>query len=211
MTNGVDVGEYSIVDGELRFVFNENIEDSAVQNGFVGLNLQFNLEKFQENIVQRIHFNDKSDKTLTVIAKPKGDISTITKEGHPDRELNAREITWTIDIMNDHEEAITNATLKDIIPDGLGEPRDFVINELSIGLNGDKRVGAEFNAKPQVDGNEFNIEFENIAPYQGYRIQYTTTIEDYTIDSFTNDALFSYGEMMHCSLMEVQDCQQKQL
>nr|WP_238482617.1 Cna B-type domain-containing protein [Lederbergia galactosidilytica] len=193
MTNGVDVGEYSIVDGELRFVFNENIEDSAVQNGFVGLNLQFNLEKFQENIVQKIHFNDKSDKTLTVIAKPKGDISTITKEGHPDRELNAREITWTIDIMNDHEEAITNATLKDIIPDGLGEPRDFVINELSIGLNGDKRVGAEFNAKPQVDGNEFNIEFENIAPYQGYRIQYTTTIEDYTIDSFTNDALFSYG------------------
>ncbi|WP_156854135.1 Cna B-type domain-containing protein [Oceanobacillus sp. AG] len=198
ITDGVNVGEYSIIDGELRFVFNENIEDSAVQNGFVGLNLQFNLEKFQENTIQEIHFNDKSDKTLTVIAKPKGDISAITKEGHPDRDLNAREITWTIDIMNDHEEPITNATLEDVIPDGLGVPRDFVINELSVGLNGDKRVGDEFNANPQVDGNKFNIEFENIAPYQGYRIQYTTTIEDYTIDSFTNDALFSYeGSELH--------------
>ena len=193
-TDGVTVGEYSIIDGELKFVFNENIEDSAVQNGFVGLNLQFNLEKFQENIVQEIHFNDKSDKTLTVIAKPKGDISAITKEGHPDRGLNAREITWTIDIMNDHEEPITNATLEDIIPDGLGEPRDFVINELSVGLNGDKRVGDKVDANPQVNGKEFNIEFKNIAPYQGYRIQYTTTIEDYTIDSFTNDALFTYGD-----------------
>ncbi|MEI3611270.1 Cna B-type domain-containing protein [Pseudogracilibacillus sp. SO30301A] len=192
ITDGVNVGEYSIIDGELRFVFNENVEDGAVQNGLVGLNLQFNLEKFQENIVQEIHFNDKSDKTLTVIAKPAKDISRISKEGHPDRDLNAREIIWTIDVMNDNAEPITDATLKDILPEGLGEPRDFIVNELSVGINGDKHLGNTVNIEPQVDGNEFHIEFENIEPFKGYRIQYTTSIEDYTIDSFTNDALFTY-------------------
>ncbi|MCF3943516.1 Cna B-type domain-containing protein [Oceanobacillus alkalisoli] len=194
MVEGVQVGTYSIVDGELQFVFNENIEGQEVHNGVVGLKLQFNLEKFQGNIEQEIQFHDEQESTFTVIARPGGDISGITKEGHPDRERDAREITWTIDVMNDHEEPITEATLRDILPEGLGEPRDFAVNELTVGINGDKHVGAGVEANPQVSGDEFSIDFESIAPFQGYRIQYTTTIEDYTIDSFTNDALFSYGD-----------------
>ncbi|MEI3604296.1 Cna B-type domain-containing protein [Pseudogracilibacillus sp. SE30717A] len=194
ITNGVNVGEYSIIDGKLRFVFNKNIEDSTVQNGFVGLNLQFNLEKFRENIEQEIHFNDRSEKTLTVIAKPKGDISGITKEGHPDAKHDAREITWTIDVINTNDEEINDATLADIIPAGLGDARDFVIHELNIGFDGDKREGADVTST--LNPSEFPIDLGTIAPFNGYRVQYTTTIENYAVESFTNDATFEYGDQI---------------
>ncbi|UUI04700.1 Cna B-type domain-containing protein [Oceanobacillus jeddahense] len=194
VTSGVTVGTYNIQDGVLQFTFNEAIEDGAVQNGVVGLNLQFDLEKFQEDIEQVIHFNDRSDKTITVIAKPSGDISGIDKEGHPDREQNAREITWIVDVVNNGEEPITEAILKDIIPDGLGEPSEFIVNELTVGLDGSKSVGAEVEVSPSVDGNEFTIAFDHLEPYKGYRVQYTTTIDDYSVQNFTNSATFSYGD-----------------
>ncbi|GAB3789709.1 Cna B-type domain-containing protein [Virgibacillus kimchii] len=194
VTSGIKVGTYSIEDGELIFVFNDRIEDGDVYNGEVGLNLDFNLEKFEENIEQVIEFNDRDETTLNVIARPSGDISAITKEGHPDRGLNAREITWSIDVMNHNEELISEGILEDIVPEGLGEPRDFDIHELSVGISGDKRVGDEAGFGAQVDGNAFTINFPEIAPFNGYRVEYTTIIEDYTIDSFTNDALFSYGD-----------------
>jgi len=193
-TGGIVVGTYSIANDVLEFVFNDNIENGTVQNGVVGLNLQFNLEQFQENIEQEIAFNDLDETTLTVTARPTSDISGITKEGHPDRDLNAREITWSIDVMNDSDGAISNANLSDALPDGLGEPGDFVVNELSVGLNGNKVLGDSVDVNPDVDGNVFSIDFQDIAPFTGYRVAYTTTIEDYTNDSFTNEALFSYGD-----------------
>ncbi len=186
------VGTYSINDGVLQLVFNEKIEGGAVQNGFVGLNLQFNLEKFQENIEQEIHFNDQSNKTLTVIGKPQGDISGITKEGHPDTNHDAREITWTIDVINTNDEEINDATLADIIPAGLGDARDFVIHELNVGYDGDIREGTDVTST--INPSEFPIDLGTIAPFNGYRVQYTTTIEDYTKDTFTNNASFKFGE-----------------
>lgn len=173
----IQVGTYSIVNGKLTITFNENIEDGSISNGFVGLNLEFDLEKFEEKIEQRIEFNDQDETILDVIARPIGDINDIDKEGHPDREMNAREITWTIDVMNANDEPITNAVLKDVLPDGLGTPRDFVINELSIGINGDKRVGNTVEIESKIDGREFTIEFDEIAPFNGYRIEFKTDID----------------------------------
>ena len=194
IAGGLNVGTYNIVDGQLTITFNENIENGAVSNGVVGLNLQFDMEKFEENIEQRIAFNDRDETTLNVIARPTGEISGISKDGHPDRQMNAREITWTIDVLNDNDEPITGATLRDILPEGLGEPRDFVIHELSVGLHGDKRIGTEVDLNAQVNGNEFLIEFSEIAAFNGYRVNYTTTIEDYSLESFTNNAEFSYDD-----------------
>jgi uncharacterized surface anchored protein len=194
MTSGRQVGTYSIMDGELEFVFNENIEEGDVSDGELGLELEFDLEIFEENIEQEIHFNDKEDTTLTVIARPHGDISGIDKEGHPDRNPNAREITWTIDVINKHEQPIAESTLEDRLPEGLGEPGDFHVNELTVGINGEKQVGSPVDVAHQEDGNGFEMKFENIAPFQGYRVQFTTTIDDYNIDGFTNEAFFSYGD-----------------
>lgn len=194
IAGGLNVGTYNIVGGQLTITFNENIEDGAVSNGVVGLNLNFDTEKFEENIEQRIAFNDRDETTLNVIARPTGSISGITKEGHTDRDMNAREITWTIDVMNDNDAPIIDAVLQDILPEGLLNPRDFVINELSVGINGDKQVGNTVDINAEVDGNEFIIDFPEIAPFNGYRVQYITTIEDYSITEFTNNAKFSYGD-----------------
>uniref|UniRef100_UPI0013D4C63E collagen binding domain-containing protein n=1 Tax=Gracilibacillus saliphilus TaxID=543890 RepID=UPI0013D4C63E len=195
IVDGIDVGTYYIENGVLKFEFNKNIENDNVHNGFVDLGLKFNLAKFSEDIEQEIKFNDSEDNSLTIIAKPDGEISGIDKEGHPDTDHDAREITWEVDVINTNEEEITGATLADSIPEGLGEARDFVIHELVIGYDGDKTVGAEaLPGSESVAEGEFEVELGTIAPYKGYRIQYTTTIEDYSKDSFTNDATFNYGD-----------------
>ncbi|WP_208589497.1 Cna B-type domain-containing protein, partial [Gracilibacillus suaedae] len=195
MVDGTNVGNYHVADGVLKFEFNENIELDNVNNGFVNMELDFNLDKFKDNIEQEIKFNDSEDNSLTVIAKPNGDVSGIDKEGHPDSQNDPREITWTVDVINTNEEEITDATLVDSLPAGIGEARDFVIHELNIGYDGDKTVGAEASpGSTSVTEDGFEVELGNIAPFKGYRIQYTTTIEDYTKDSFTNDATFNYGD-----------------
>ncbi|WMJ76481.1 MULTISPECIES: SpaA isopeptide-forming pilin-related protein [unclassified Sedimentibacter] len=191
IVDGTIVGTYSISGGELKFEFNENIEKDNVKNGYVDLGLEFNLEKFQENIVQEIPFHDGSDNNITVIARPTGTVSSIDKEGHPDSQENAREITWTIDVINTNDELITEATLEDTIPVGLGAARDFKINVLNIGLNGNITPGAEASL-PIPTG--FPIDLGTMAPFIGYRVQFTTDIEDYTAESFTNNAAFKYGE-----------------
>ncbi|MBU5595497.1 Cna B-type domain-containing protein [Amphibacillus sp. MSJ-3] len=190
--DGVVVGTYTIENGILKFIFNEEIENDHVQNGFVNLNLEFNLEKFRENIEQKIPFNDDLESNITVVARPKLEHSGIKKEGHPDKQHDAKEITWTIDVINTNDEEISGATLADIIPEGLGEARDFVIHELSVGYDGDTRIGADVTSS--LNPTEFPLDLGTIAPFKGYQIQYTTPIEDNTKTSFTNDASFEYGE-----------------
>ncbi len=192
LVEGTNVGTYHVENGVLKFEFNEGIGESDVQNGYVNLGLEFNLEKFRENIEQEIPFHDGSDQNITVVAKPNLEHSGIDKEGHPDSEHDAREITWTIDVINTNDEEITEATLVDNIPPGLGEARDFVIHELSVGFDGDIREGADVTTI--LNPSEFPIDLDTITPFNGYRVQYTTTIENYAAVSFTNEATFEYDE-----------------
>ncbi len=192
IVEGMVVGTYNIESGVLRFVFNENIENDDVHNGYVNLGLEFNLEKFKENIEQEIPFNDGHENNITVIARPNIEHSGIEKEGHPDTKHDAREITWTIDVINTNDEEITAATLEDNTPNGLGEARNFVIHELNVGYDGDIRKGADVTSN--LNPSKFPIELGTIAPFNGYRVQYTTTIENYAAESFTNEATFKYGE-----------------
>src|SRR5690625_2068354 len=188
---GTVVGEYTISDGELVFVFDENIEDAAVHNGYVGFNVTFDNEKFLEEWEQDIDFDGSGEKDLTVVVKP-GEVETsLDKEGHPDSDKNAREITWSVDITNGSKEDISNGFLKDILPEGVGEPRDFVVKELTFDFEGNKVVGEEvsFN-EPTVDADGFEMTFDNVPARGGYRVEYTTTITNYEISEFTNDATF---------------------
>ncbi|MBP1968503.1 LPXTG-motif cell wall-anchored protein [Virgibacillus natechei] len=195
VTSGTTVGTYSIQDGELIFVFDDTIEDGDVSNGEVGLNLDFNLQKFEENIEQVIQFSDSDNTEINVMARPTNTAEDITKEGHPDQSHNASEITWTVEVINNSDEAVSDATLSDVLPDGLGSPENFVVTELSTGLNGDKAIGEVVDdISPSVDGNEFNFAFDDLEPYQGYRIEYATAVTDRDQTEFTNDATFYNGE-----------------
>ncbi|GIN72971.1 hypothetical protein J14TS2_34460 [Bacillus sp. J14TS2] len=192
IVEGTKVGTYHVEEGVLKFVFTEGIETSDVQNGFVNLGLEFNIEKFRENIEQEIPFNDGHENNITVIARPNIEHSGIEKEGHPDTKHDAREITWTIDVINTNDEEISEAALADNIPHGLGEARDFVIHKLNIGFDGDISKGDDVTST--LNPSKFPIALGTIAPFNGYRVQYTTTIENYAAESFTNDATFKYGE-----------------
>ncbi|HBD63057.1 MAG TPA: hypothetical protein DC038_01345, partial [Clostridiales bacterium] len=189
--DGTKVGEYWIDGGVLKFEFNENIEQGTVKNGWVELGLKFNLEKFKENIEQEIPFHDGSEHNITVIARPNLTHKGITKEGHPNSKENAREITWTIDVINTNDEKVENAKLEDDIPVGLGAAKNFVINKLHIGIDGKITKGDEVTLTPVTTA--FPINLGTMAPFTGYRVQFTTNIEDYTETTFTNKATFSYN------------------
>lgn len=184
----VPVGTYSIKDGYLTFVFTENITQDNVQNGWVLLYLEFDLEKFKENVVQEIPFYESSGKNITVVAKPDAEIADIEKEGHANAETDATYITWTVDVINNTDKKITGAKVTDVLPEGLGSPRNFVIKKLQIGLDGDRKARETVFSEKQ----SFDIELGTMDSYTGYRIEYITDIEDYTKKSFSNSAVFTY-------------------
>jgi uncharacterized repeat protein (TIGR01451 family) len=191
IVDGTNVGTYHVDNGLLMFEFNEGIKKDDVHNGWVKLRLEFNLEKFKENIEQEIPFHDGSEHNITVIARPNLDHSGITKEGHPNREKNATEITWTIDVINTNDKPITDAQLRDELPEGLGDADNFVINHLIVGCDGDIREGQAAG----ITATGFPVELGDIAPYKGYRVTFTTPIEDYEQESFTNEAWFEYDNV----------------
>src|SRR5699024_2339647 len=197
-STGEVVGDYTISGGELVFVFDEGIEGTEVHNGFVGLNVTFDNEMFLEEWEQEIDFDGSGEKNLTVIAKSEEVETKLEKAGHPDSDKNAREITWSVDVTNGSEEDIIDGVLKDTLPDGVGEPRDFVVKTFSYDREGNKIVGEEvsFN-EPTVDADGFEMTFDNVPARGGYTVEYTTTIIDYEISEFTNDATFTYegGEL----------------
>jgi len=193
--NSVTVGEYSITDGELRFVFNAGIEGSQVQEGFVGLNLKFDLDEFKENVEQVIKFNDVKNVTLNVIARPTVTPTAITKLGEADSKQDAKEITWSIDIVNNGDTTISDVIVGDNIPAGLKlKDGSFTITELTIGYNGSKYEvkDSKKGTIPTLTDGGFELEFDEIDPYKGFRLEYTTTITDYVKTSFSNNAYFDY-------------------
>src|SRR5699024_11897370 len=68
-----------------------------------------------------------------------------------------------------------------------------VVKTFSYDREGNKIVGEEvsFN-EPTVDADGFEMTFDNVPARGGYTVEYTTTIIDYEISEFTNDATFTY-------------------
>lgn len=192
---GTPVGTFTVNNGELVFTFNENIGDQSVQNGYVGFQLNFEREKFTEEWEQEIDFDGDGERDLTVQVIPTEVNTDLDKSGRTDSAVNAREVYWTVDIVNGANEAIENGTLADVIPEGLGEARDFVVREITFDVDGNEIVGDEvdFNT-PTLTDDGFEITIDSIEGRSGYRIEYTTSIDDYSISQFTNDATFVYDD-----------------
>src|SRR5699024_2032569 len=111
-----------------------------------------------------------------------------------DSPKDATAITWTVDITNGDNESLTNGVLADTLPEGVGDPRDFVIREISYDRDGNEIIGEPLDLvgfdNPNIGDGEFTWDLGTIPGRSGYRIEYTTSIEDYTISKFTNDATF---------------------
>lgn len=196
LNNGIVVGTYSLINNMLRFEFNEGIREAGVvENGIVGFGVKFNVEKFQEDVVEEISFNDLGGKTIRIIGKPTITISSISKRGRADSNQDAKEITWTIDVGNPSGNEILNPKLTDIIPEGLEfEAASVKVYELIVGLSGDVSQGAEVQLSSQIVGQNFEINFDSMKAYKGYRVEYTTKITDYSKTKFTNNAVLTYDD-----------------
>ncbi|GIO17777.1 hypothetical protein J18TS1_08770 [Oceanobacillus oncorhynchi subsp. incaldanensis] len=192
MVEGTQVGTFTINDGELIFTFDENIEDQSVQNGYVGFQLNFDREIFTEEWEQEIDFDGDGERDLTVQVTPTEVNTDLDKSGRTDSPVNAKEVYWTVNIVNGADEAIENGMLADVIPNGLGEARDFEVREITIDVDGNEIVGNpidDFNA-PTLTGDGFEMTFDSIDGRSGYQVNYTTSIEDINVAQFTNDATF---------------------
>src|SRR5690625_658942 len=98
--------------------------------------------------------------------------------------------------MNPSDEAITDASLTDVMPDGLEIDADSIkLNDLTVGLDGTLTQGDNFSVNPTIDGQNLDIPFDKIDPYKGYRVEYTTTIIDKSATQFTNDANLVDGDI----------------
>ncbi|NLC64930.1 MAG: hypothetical protein GX753_04590, partial [Erysipelothrix sp.] len=72
LIDGVDpVGVFWIDNGVIWFEFDEGIEQGDVSHGFVEMELEFDLEKFDEQREHNIPFSEDEKSSLTIIARPK--------------------------------------------------------------------------------------------------------------------------------------------
>lgn len=200
----VEVGDYTLdTNGKLRFVFDENIEEyDTVVEGYIVLGLEFNLETFQENVIQEITFEDTQDKSLKVTVVPSQIVTEIDKEGIPDADTDPKNIEWTVDVVNVEDDTISEPIIWDNIPDGLELTNDSIeIYDLDVGYDGDNTQGSEITTGPairigintEIESADIEVEFQSMESYKGYRIKYTTRIEDYNETSFSNEAHLVYN------------------
>ena len=188
------VGIYNIVDGKLTFIFNDKIANGEVKNGYVELGLKFDLEKFKEDVKQTIPFAEGNTNNINIVARPNLNHSGITKLGTPDNTQNAKFINWSIDVVNTSEDEIKNATVGDTLPPGVKEAKDFVIEKLTVGIDGSLHVSEVTTMNPTT----FPINLGNMDAFSGYRIKFKTDINYSTAYptngsySFENNATFNY-------------------
>jgi len=137
LSNGDNVGKYTLIGNTLKFVFNEAIEDSVVRDGFAEFRFEFNLTKFNENVIQEIPFSTTLNNNFTIVRKPEIVAASISKKGELDKNLNPSEIEWSIDIINTEEDDIVNAAVADTIPAGLKlDPSSIEIYGITVGYSG---------------------------------------------------------------------------
>ncbi|NLC64931.1 MAG: hypothetical protein GX753_04595, partial [Erysipelothrix sp.] len=197
LIDGLDpVGVSWIDNGVIWFEFDEDIEQGDVSQGFVEMELEFDLEKFDEQREHNIPFSEDENTSLTIIARPKSTNTGIAKEGHANATKDATFITWTVDVLNGTDEVLENASILDIIPDGLSlRPNSIKVYNLDTKLDGAKvQLDETANYKIEKTDTQFEITFDTMDPYKGYRVVYETTITDFTLETFSNTADLKYND-----------------
>lgn len=193
------VGDYTIENGILTITFAGNISIGDVQEGFIRFNFKFDETKFSSEVAQEIKLEDTKLTKIPVTMKPSVIPEALNKEGKAKPEsLNATEITWTIDVVNTEGTPLKDTKVIDKLSLGLGEPSAFKITKLNVELEGNLSLNSEeyTGSKPVIDADKsgFTLSIDEIAPYTGYRIEYTTAITDFNEKIFKNTVKFQKGD-----------------
>ncbi|NGP46536.1 LPXTG cell wall anchor domain-containing protein [Bacillaceae bacterium SIJ1] len=170
---------------EVVLTFNENIEGTAVTDGFVKLKSHIRKDLDGEAI-RDITFPALGEtEDIPVIIKPEIE-SSIDKEGKNDRDYNASKIIWTVD-FNKKLDQLTNASLKDILPEGTSyQDGSLEVYELIVNIDGSVEQGdvVTSNYAAVTNGQDLSVDFGDIET--AYRVVYVTDITDEGTE-YTND------------------------
>lgn len=157
------VGTYEIsTDGILKVIFgnhasfDEGFLTETERKGTVGFILDFVLDPFNENSIQKIEFGSPINKTFTIKVKPSGALASISKSGGPNKVPNADAIDWIIDV-NTSLESLTNAIIKDSIPEGLDLEGNIEVYHLKVGINGSLTQGDLKDAITSTDPRNLEL------------------------------------------------------
>ncbi len=192
---GEKVGDYTLSkdSNNLKLVFNDKLKGLYDRKGKIIFSLKFDLEEFIEDSTQTAKFKYPIDKEFTIILKPEGETSLISKTGKPNGKINATNITWYIDVNTSLEE-IENLIVTDNIPGGLKLDRSSIeVYNLIVGYGGKLTLGnriENINTDVSENGFELGLGKTNSA----YRIKYVTRIEDYSKIPFRNEATILDGQ-----------------
>ncbi|WMM24473.1 SpaA isopeptide-forming pilin-related protein [Tissierella sp. MB52-C2] len=195
---GLHFGNFYISkdNNELKIIFGdgasgfEEFNDMRNRGGEVKAELVFNTTYFNQNTTQKIKFTEDADKTYTITLKPK-DGKEIDKRGKADRDKNATEIYWEIDV-NTSLDIITNAIVKDELPSGSKVITEIKVWKLQVGYDGSLEEVEELTVDSEGDTiANFPIKLGDID--SAYRIKYTTKITDPGETSFKNEASLNGG------------------
>src|SRR5699024_10186151 len=188
LEDGIEVGTYEITeDGYLRVEFNDVLTEKSDRFGEGGFLLEFDLKEFEEDANQSIKFEDPINKEFIIKAKPSGEVHDIKKFGAANENINPEYLNWTIDV-NTKLESLVNATVKDIIPEGL--ELDFAsieVYELKVVYEGKL---TERNKKDNVENTAIDSGFQVKLGKtdKADRIKYKTNITEFKSE-FTSDAV----------------------
>lgn len=186
--HNIEVGSYVFEDGNLKVVFNHELVGKEERKGDVWFLAEFDLEKFEENVIQKIEFEEIFE-PITIKVKPKNSLGILNKKVSLNASINATEIYWEIDV-NSSLDNLKNATLEDIIPNGLNLVTNSIkVYNLEVGYEGKVTQGSITNIEGVVTSTGLKVEFGEIDT--AYRIKYTTTINDYSKSPFVNNAVLT--------------------
>lgn len=185
------IGKYEFFDtGKLRLTFEEtnllNVEGTVNISGS-----QFKVPSSGSNPVA-VTFPVSGSAITYVKFAPNGVTSSIGKDASADKELNATQINWQIDV-NKKLEQIIAAVVEDAIPAGLDfDSASLKVYKLNVGLDGNVSDTTE-----ELDNVTYTQEGDKILIHLGdidsaYRIKYTTGINSAGVKekSLTNTATF---------------------
>src|SRR5699024_8692214 len=127
------------------------------------------------------------NKEFIIKAKPSGEVHDIKKSGVANENINPEYLEWTIDV-NTKLENLTNATVEDIIPEGLELDFDSIeVYELTVGYEGKLTEGNKIdNIGITKTGSGFKVDLGETD--KAYRIKYKTDITEFKRE-FTNNAV----------------------
>lgn len=194
--DGEVYAHYTIdTDGNIRFVFNENVTSESDITGDFNFDAEFDTEVITGPGDQTIHFPEEDNlPPIDVIIKPTTD-EQISKKGEFDRTPNPTSVKWTVD-FNQTMNELANPALTEHFPDDLTY-QSAKVYKLIMNLDGTvKEVGEELSPDDYTIDDKGNIKIKGDTN-DAYRVVYDTKIDEATIPdeggkvSFVNTATLS--------------------